>query len=108
MTYRRAQLFQTTTFLLLLLALTGMGWQVRTNSDLARQGDQAHDALCTLKADLRQRILASRDFLDKHPQGIDGITATAILVSITNQEATLLALKPLVCLSDPPQLEGAP
>lgn len=103
---KRAMLLEAATFLLLLVALAGVGWQVHANGSLARQGDQAHDALCALKADLRQRILAARGFLDKHPQGISGITAAAILVSITSQEATLLALKPLACQSDPPP-EGA-
>lgn len=64
---------------------------------LSREGKQAHDAICTLKGDLSQRIDQGREFLAKHPKGAFGIPATTIKTSIDNQQRTLDALQPVKC-----------
>ena len=73
------------------------------NRRLAREGEQAHDALCVIKADLRQRVAAGRKFLREHPRGIPGIPPATLRSSIANQQATLDALKPLACPRTPAQ-----
>jgi hypothetical protein len=75
-------------------------WQVGQNRDHAREGQQAHDAICALKGDLVRRIEASQDFLAKHPNGIDGISATDISINIANQQLTLDALSPVRCTAE--------
>jgi hypothetical protein len=84
--------------------LAVMGWQitktrqlVKSNHALALQGEQAHDAICALKADLDRRIQASLDFLVTHPNGIQGITAATIRQGIANQQLTIDALQEVTC-----------
>jgi hypothetical protein len=69
----------------------------RDNHALALQGEQAHDAICALKADLDRRIQASLDFLVTHPNGIQGITAATIRQGIANQQLTIDALQEVKC-----------
>lgn len=59
-----------------------------------RQENRTHDALCTLRGDLAQRVLASQDFLAKHPHSPFG---PAVRVSIAGQERTIHALSALHC-----------
>lgn len=101
MTFRRQQQFQRLTFVLLALAIAVIAWQVNANHNLASQGKEAHDAICTLKADIRQRIADSEKFLHDHRGGFAGIPTSVIKTSITNQRATLKALK-ISCPTDPP------
>lgn len=75
----------------------GLSSQVRSTHRLARQGKQAHDSLCVLKADLARRITDADEFLRQHPHGIPGIPAKAIQASLTNQRSTLTALETLTC-----------
>jgi hypothetical protein len=98
---RRTLVLQSVTFAMLVLALALTAWQVTETRHLARQGQQAHAGLCALKADLRERIKSAGDFLESHPTGVFGVTAVTIREAITNQEATLAALHPLMCDSDP-------
>lgn len=90
-------ILQTITFLGLLAAVVVLLLQVGTNRHLTRDGKQAHDALCVFKADLGQRVNASREFLTTHPQGIPGIPAAVIRTSVMNQQATLDSLSALTC-----------
>lgn len=62
------------------------------NRQRAMEGQEAHAAICTLRADLQRRIADGRDFLEDHPDGIPGISAADIRRSIAGQEATLKAL----------------
>lgn len=102
---RRIGIFQAVTFVLLLVAVSSFGYQQykdrhtqRQIARLARDGKQAHDGLCILKADLASRIKNSRDYLKTHPEGIAGISRADILKSIANQQSTLDSLRPLVCV----------
>lgn len=99
MTFTREQRLQTITFGLLLIVVGLLIWQVNSNHNLAVRGLEAHNAICTLKDNIRQRIDDSEQFLHDHPKGISGITAVTIRTSIKNQRATLVALK-LHCTSD--------
>lgn len=58
---------------------------------------RTHDALCTLRADLEQRVDSSRDFLKTHPDGIPGIPRATFDQGIANQERTIDALHELGC-----------
>jgi hypothetical protein len=59
-------------------------------------------SLCALKADIQRRHDAGVMFLEDHPNGIPGIPAAALKQSITNQKASLHALRDLDCSSDLP------
>ncbi len=98
---RRGLAFQTATFVFLIVAAVTAGLflhgQANRIGRLARDGAEAHAGLCALKADLVRRIGASEMFLHDHPNGIPGISAVTIAASIANQQATLKALKPIIC-----------
>ena len=79
-------------------------WQTLENRELARDGDEAHDALCVLKLDLERRVGTSRQFLKDNPQGIPGIPPQVIRNGIRNQQATIDSLDKLDCQPPP---EGA-
>lgn len=67
-------------------------------------GRATHDSLCTFRADLANRALASTDFLRDHPNGVAGIPPKIILEGIYNQQRTIVALKDLDC-EQPPESE---
>lgn len=57
-----------------------------------KQGKEAHDAICALIDDIRARadhdkvqLKRSRDFLDKHPNGIPGIPRKLLQDSVDDQ-----------------------
>lgn len=88
------------------ISLAAYGYLIDRTDNLARQGKdnavqgkQAHDAICTLKADYRERIRAGLAFLHKHPDGIPGVDAAVIRDSIDNQQKTLAALAAVLCTS---------
>jgi hypothetical protein len=54
-------------------------------------------ALCTLRHNLEIRVAASRQFLKDHPNGIQGIPASAIEQDIANEQKTIDALNVLIC-----------
>lgn len=58
---------------------------------------ETQDALCALRLDLERRVEASREFLDDHPDGFLGYSASAIRVSLEGQERTVAALSDLSC-----------
>lgn len=68
--------------------------QIKENRD---NNAETQGALCTLRADIEQRVEGSRDFLADHPEGILGIPASAIQVSLEGQERTVAALSDLSC-----------
>lgn len=64
---------------------------------LAREGQEAHAALCVFKQDLQRRVETSTQFLEDNPGGIPGIPASVLKQSIASQRQTLDALKKLDC-----------
>lgn len=60
-----------------------------------------NQALCTLRADLQQRVDSSLKFLRHHPEGFAGIPPSTIKEGIENQQRTIKALSPLVCEESP-------
>jgi hypothetical protein len=61
------------------------------------ESQQAADALCALRADLRRRVRTSRAFLKQNPDGIPGIPGKTIRDGIANQRRTIRALRELSC-----------
>jgi hypothetical protein len=74
---------------------------VFANRILAQEGKQAHDSICSLKADYRERIptltkqvKASEAFLKEHPKGLVGRDGTVLISrkllqdSVANQKRT--------------------
>jgi hypothetical protein len=64
---------------------------------LAREGKQAHDAICVLRQDLQRRVDNGEDFLQDHPEGFAGIPAAVLMKSIRDQKQTLDALSAVRC-----------
>lgn len=87
----RGQRRQTRAIVLVFLALVLLGGYVW------RQQARTNKALCTLQADLVQRVQSETDFITKHPHGIPGVSVASIRASITGQERTIQALAPLQC-----------
>jgi hypothetical protein len=67
--------------------------------NLAKQGAEAHSAICTFRADLQRRVDETRTFLKEHPSGFEqlGLTASALRVTLINQEKTVRTLDVLQC-----------
>jgi uncharacterized protein (DUF1786 family) len=70
---------------------------VQGRAELEAATEQTTTALCTLRADLERRVEVSREFLEKNPDGIPGITAETIQQGIDNQQRTIGALASLNC-----------
>lgn len=81
----------------LYLALGGVALKIYLD------GRTTTKALCSLRTDLTNRVLASIQFLKDHPQGIEGIPVKVIIDGISNQSRTIVALKDLSC--DEPAVE---
>jgi hypothetical protein len=79
--------------------LAVMGWNIQKNRQLAQDGEQAHDAICNLRDDVRRRVDASQQLLDEHPNAkvIFAIPRSVIENSVKGQQATLDALSDLDC-----------
>lgn len=113
--------------LLAFLLTAGFTWQVHETrklatqaKDAAREGQEAHDSICVLKADLSGRITDAQKavdtaeaFLAAHPDGAFGFTADEIQASVatsrlslTNQRSTFGALAKTKC--DPPTPQPLP
>jgi hypothetical protein len=56
-----------------------------------------HDALCTLRGDLQNRVAQSQRFLIEHPKGFAGIPSATIAQGLVNQQHTIDALSSLSC-----------
>lgn len=81
--------------------LAALSFAIVSNRHLARDGREAHDALCIFKNDLQQRAIDSATFLAAHPGGFAGIDAATIQNSIKNQLATVDSLSLLDCDTPP-------
>lgn len=79
------------------LVLAGFGFQIEKNHQLGREGAGADAALCVLRHDYAVRIQEGEQYLAQHPHGAPGIPASAIRVSLFNQQHTLKALAGLRC-----------
>lgn len=86
------------------IALGGLGYVINQNRTLARQaketaelGQQAHNGLCVLKADERDRVRDGESFIKQHPEGLAGISAATIQQSLDNQKKTIAALSAIRC-----------
>lgn len=80
------------TTLVVLLLIVG-AWSVY----LTWQGAEAHHAVCAFRGDLKDRVRGSEDFLRKHPQGIQDVSAAEIQVGVNNQRRTVHSLRDLSC-----------
>ena len=83
------------------MVLVGFVFQIHKNRQLARQGQEAHDALCVFKADLEARYGKGLEFIRSHPAGIPGIPVTVLRDSLNNKKATLESLAALDCVPPP-------
>jgi hypothetical protein len=82
----------------LCVAVLGVqGCAITQNRDRAREGAQAHDAICALKGNLADRITASEAFLRERPNGIDGLSPSLIQDSINRDKTALDAMSPVKC-----------
>ena len=82
-----------------LLLVFGLGLRsaYQQRDELHREVQRIDSALCEFVDDLERRIESSRDFLDRHPRGIEGISAKDIRRSIQNQRLTIRSLSELDC-----------
>ena len=55
--------------------------------------DQAHDAICALRAERLKGVHSTTRFLKEHPQGIPGISRADLLRSIQTQKQTVRAFR---------------
>lgn len=83
--------------LVFVAAVSVLSYVIDSNRGLARDGKEAHDAICVLKADYRERIREGVAFLREHPDGIPGIKVGVIKQSVKNQRQTLHALGKVRC-----------
>lgn len=74
---------------------------INGNRSRAAEGQEAHDAICTFRADLARRIDETRDFLEAHPEGLAGISAADLQRSIAGQESTFRSLTIRNCPGGP-------
>ena len=85
--------------LLLALALAGGAFSTirvfEISDQIAGAQKVTTEALCSLRADIRQRVDATDSFLRTRPRGIPGVPLGAIRVSLDNERHTLHALSPL-------------
>lgn len=77
------------------LALGGVVWY------FAVQASHAHDALCNLRSDQVVRIRTSQEFLDAHPNGVQGISRKVIVQGIQQATRVVGALDELGCPAVP-------
>jgi hypothetical protein len=81
------------TIVLLLIAIKAFDSSAKT-----------HDALCTFRRDLQERVDSGNAFLSAHPHGIPGIPVAVIRTSVTGQQRTIAALNGLGCRT--PKVNG--
>jgi hypothetical protein len=72
-------------------------WGSVQRQELRTIQDDTVTALCTFTHDLEQRYDNGVEFLEKHPDGIPGISAADIERSLHNQKETLDSLSGLPC-----------
>lgn len=95
----------TISFLVLVLVmcvvLASFVWVISGNRTNARQGKQAHDALCIVRVKIERGVRKAQEFLREHPNGISGIPATLIRSGINDDLGTLRGLNLLECVPPP-------
>jgi hypothetical protein len=69
----------------------------RLSSQIAGNQQNNTQALCAFRDDLARRVQSSTDYLATHPNGIPGIPAGTIRLSLANEQHTLSALSSLKC-----------
>ena len=86
---------------IVILAATLLFFNAASNSATQKRledvATQTHTALCALNDDIERRVTVSLEFLEKHPQGIQGISREDIKRSLDSQRSTLRALEVLDC-----------
>jgi hypothetical protein len=87
---RQIKILTTATVVLYVILLLVGGAALMTAS--RNQG-----ALCELRSDLDRRITLSENLLNRHPNGIAGLTPLEVRTSIANQRRTVVALGGLNC-----------
>lgn len=94
----RRRVAEAVLLLTLFYALQGavLGHYAIVNRRLAREGRQAHEALCTTRENLSGRISATRRFLEGGGR-IPGVPDELLLSGLRRDEATLRALSALRC-----------
>lgn len=89
-----------TVVLYVALAVLALTTFVVRSIDLANVEEEARKAttaMCALRADLRDRVQNSKQFLQEHPGGIPGIPPSQIRDSINGQMRTIETLKVIDC-----------
>jgi hypothetical protein len=79
--------------------------QAQTTADTAKQAAKVanesavenHRVLCGIKADYKRRLAQTREFVQEHPDGIDGISRSDLDRSVANLQATVDSYKALDC-----------
>jgi hypothetical protein len=61
------------------------------------KGQVMEGALCALRGDLEKRVATTEDFLSEHPEGIPGIPAESLRISLDGQKRTIETLNSLSC-----------
>lgn len=59
--------------------------------------DEIHTAICINKTNIAGRIVASEDFLKKHPHGVPGISKAVVLAGEARDQAALDAYSVVDC-----------
>lgn len=77
---------------LALVVLAGLGWL-----KIEAIANSTHDALCTQRTNLVQRIQGSREYLADHPHGAPGISRATIEASIQRDQTAVDAFETLDC-----------
>lgn len=90
------------------LVVTFQGYAIQENRELLNrlsrnetEALEAHDALCTFRADLERRATRAREYLEDVETGrrplVEGVTVNDLRRSLDGQEATLVSLGTLDC-----------
>ena len=80
------------------LSIGVVGWQVREqNQQIDEVANEAHRAICELRADLERRVAATEEFLAEHPEGIPGIPRSTFERTLQGQRSTIEALAFVEC-----------
>lgn len=99
-----------TVILYVALAVMAVTTFVVRSIDLAHVEEEARKtttAMCALRADLRERVQNSKQFLQDNPGGIPGIPPSQVRDSINAQQRTIETLKVIDCSTINIELEKA-
>ncbi len=79
-------------FALLGLTVSATVYYVYTSSETNKE------ALCAIRHDAERRVFLGEQFLKEHPNGIAGISANSLRVSLNNSKETVESLSSLNCV----------